>query len=132
MRAQRERYGKVWLVFAVVLAAMSALLVHRFVKDGTLSPLARLLGDLTVRYDSNDLIAEDPRTGSVVWKLPTPSGLELLPTSFKPRKQIIRAHTSHHLTNSRELGLTEKWAGSPNPKSRTEPIKAVSLGEGAE
>ena len=30
MRARRERQGKVWLVFAVVVAVMLAFLVHRF------------------------------------------------------------------------------------------------------
>lgn len=83
MRARRERYSKVWLVFAVVLAVISALLVHRFVKDATPSPLVRLLGDMTVRHDFNALIAEDPRSGSVVWKLPIPSGLELFAYQFQ-------------------------------------------------
>ena len=52
-------------------------------QDATPSPLARLLGNLTVRYDFNALTAEDPRSGSVVWKLPIPSGFELFAYQFQ-------------------------------------------------
>jgi PQQ-like domain len=51
--------------------------------DATPTPLARLLGNFTVRYDFDNLIAEDPKTGMVAWKLPIPSGLKFFAYQFE-------------------------------------------------
>jgi PQQ-like domain len=51
--------------------------------DATPTPLARLLGDLRVRYEFDSLLAEDPRSGLVVWKLPIPSGLKFFTYQFE-------------------------------------------------
>jgi PQQ-like domain len=52
-------------------------------QDATDSPFPRLLGDLMVHYDFDALIADDPRSGSVVWKLPISSGFDLSSYQFQ-------------------------------------------------
>jgi PQQ-like domain len=88
-------------------------------QDATPSPLARLLGDLTVRYDFVALIAEDPRSGSAVWKLPISSGFELFAYQFQT-SQTDNPYT-YFLSPEKLTGIAQdgkvQWVAKPKKQN---------------